>query len=381
MEATRAKQEGLNDLIRERIANRIQRGQEDARAAVSRLIDEGKAAADYIAYLGAGGTRESEIQYMAVQADDQSSLLMQLPNTDKGVYSIHDNAMGQLADRFGVPSRYLRDRAAGQPWEKELAAEILNRHSAYTPRTRSLVRTVGGEVRGVMSDKYRRLNSTDILTSFIQSGNQFGAELADGFMDATRIYVEMLIPDPIEIHTKKNGTVLMAFGARLATSDYGDGALTIRAFMMQGICLNGMVRENVMREVHLGARLAENIHFSEETYRLDTQATASAVRDLTRGILSNEAIRARGFEIMNAGEMEVDLERELKSLQKGKLLKEEAQGVEKLLMQNNPEDGIQGEATLWKLVQGITAYSRDVEPRRARDLQEVAGELMNRAKE
>ena len=59
---------------------------------------------------------------------------------------------------------------------------------------------------------------------------------------------------------------------------------------------------------------------------------------------------------------------------------EEGKGVEKLLMANRPDDGITGESTLWKLVQGITAHSRELEPRRSRDLQEIAGDLMNRVK-
>lgn len=49
-------------------------------------------------------------------------------------------------------------------------------------------------------------------------------------------------------------------------------------------------------------------------------------------------------------------------------------------MANRPDDGVTGESTLWKLVQGITAHSRELEPRRQRDLQEIAGDLMNRVK-
>lgn len=86
------------------------------------------------------------------------------------------------------------------------------------------------------------------------------------------------------------------------------------------------------------------------------------------------------MEIQGASAMEVDMEKELKSLQKGKMSKDEVKGVEKLLMANRPDDGITGESTLWKLVQGITAHSRELEPRRARDLQEIAGDLMNRVK-
>ena len=34
----------------------------------------------------------------------------------------------------------------------------------------------------------------------------------------------------------------------------------------------------------------------------------------------------------------------------------------------------------YPIIQGITAHSRELEPRRQRDLQEIAGDLMNRVK-
>lgn len=54
--------------------------------------------------------------------------------------------------------------------------------------------------------------------------------------------------------------------------------------------------------------------------------------------------------------------------------------VEKLLMNNNPDDGVTGGATLWKLTQGITAFAREQQPERCRELHEISGQLMNRVK-
>lgn len=366
-------QEGLNNVIRERIANRIQRGSMSAQQAVQQLIQEGKVSNDYIAYLGANNTRKSQVLFNSNEAVE-----MTLGND--GIYRIHDNAIGQLGEKLNIPSKYLRELAAGDEWQRNLASTILNQHSTWTKRTRTLVRTVGNEVRGVLSDSYRRLNSETIIMSFLETANKMGGQLADGFMDATRIYLEVLMPETIAVPTAKNGVVEMAFGARLSTSDYGDGALELRAFLMQGVCLNGMCRQSVMRQVHLGGRLPENIALSQRTYELDTKTQASAIRDLTKGIFSKESITQRALEIQGASAMEVDIEKELKSLQRGKLTKDEANGVEKILMANKPDDGVTGESTLWKLVQGITAHSRELEPRRQRDLQEIAGDLMERVK-
>lgn len=366
-------QQGLNNVIRERVANRIQSGSMNAQQAVEKLISEGKVSNDYIAYLGANNTRKPDVTF---KFDD--AVEMEL-GTD-GIYTIHDNAIGQLGDKFNVPAKYLRQLASGDEWQKQLATTILNQHSTWTNRTRTLVRTVGNEVRGVLSDSYRRLNSQTIIMSFLETANKMGAQLADGYMDATRIYMEVLMPETIAVPTERNGIVEMAFGARLSTSDYGDGALELRAFLMQGVCLNGMCRDSVMRQVHLGGRLPDNIALSNKTYQLDTKTQASAIRDLTKGIFSKQAITHRALEIQGASSMVIDMEKELKGLAKGKMTKDEVKGVEKILMANKPDDGVTGESTLWKLVQGITAQAREIEPRRQRELQEIAGDLMNRVK-
>ena len=188
------------------------------------------------------------------------------------------------------------------------------------------------------------------------------------------------------ISFKAEGRVQMAMviifaGARFSTSDYGNGSVDMRSFLLNGACLNGMVRESVMRQVHLGGRLPDSLSLSQKTYELDTQTTVSAVSDLTKGLYSKDTIMQKAIEIQGASEIDVDFDKELKNLvQKGALLKNEGREVEKLLMNNNPDDGVTGGATLWKLTQGITAFAREQQPERCRELHEISGQLMNRVK-
>jgi hypothetical protein len=46
-----------------------------------------------------------------------------------------------------------------------------------------------------------------------------------------------------------------------------------------------MTRENLLKQVHLGARLSDDVEFSDRTHRLDTAASVSALRDVVRGAL------------------------------------------------------------------------------------------------
>jgi len=370
-------QSGLNQLTRERLANRIKSGAVNAQNAIDNLIADGSFARDFIAPLGVN-----------LKEQDKSPVITFSPNVDNALkmnfkgehFNLHENAINQIAHKLGVPSRYLRTLANGSEWERALAAQIMNEHTGWTERSRVLIRSVKDEVRGVLSDSYRRLNSQDLVAAFLKEAYEQGAQIADGFCDATRMYCEVLLPTPIDFQTPKNGLVTIAFGARISTSDYGDGALEMKSFLMQGVCLNGMIRNSTLRKIHLGAKLQDDLQLSEETYKLDTMTNASAIKDLTKNLLSRESIEMKAKEIQDASNMEIDIQKELANLTKVGVLKDEVKEIANVLMRNNPDDGVQGESTLWKLTQGITAHARKADPRRERELQEIAGNLMDRIK-
>lgn len=376
MAKTTELQQGLNEVVMNKVHRMIDGKAVGVRATMERLVNEGKIAQDYIAPIGVNLKINDHSPVITFSAN--GSLRMDMPD---GQFTLHDNAIGQLADRMGIPQRYLRGLASGEPWAKQLAATLLNEHSGWTQRSRVLVRTVGSQVRGVLSDSYRRLNSVEILTAFVQEASQQGAVIADAYMSDTKVWAETILPQPLVIPTAKNGDVIIFAGARFSTSDYGDGAVDMRAFLLNGACLNGMVRESVMKQVHLGSKLPDNLQLSQQTYELDTKTTVSAVRDLTKGLFSKDNIMKKAIEIQGASEMEVDFEHELKRLTRdGGLLKQEGKEVEKILMRNDPEDGVQGGATLWKLTQAITAHARELSPERSRELHELSGQLLNRVK-
>lgn len=370
-------QQGLNAVVINKVQRMIDGKAVGVQATMQRLLDEGKLQQDYIAPLGVNLRRQDHNPVITFSGGD-TPLTMNMPD---GAFSLHDNAIGQLADRMGVPQRYLRTLASGDVWSKQLAAHLLNEHSSWTERSRVLVRAVGSQVRAVLSDSYRRLDSVQILMAFVEEAAGQGAVISDAYMNDTKIWAETILPQPLIIPTKNNGNVVIFAGARFSTSDYGNGSVDMRAFLLNGACLNGMVRESVMKQVHLGSKLPDNLALSQRTYELDTQTTTSAIRDLTKGLFSRDALERKAYEIQGASEIEVDLDREITRLTKsGNLLKSEGEEVEKILMRNDPDDGVQGAATLWKLTQAITAHARDLSPERSRELHEISGNLMSRVK-
>ena len=369
-------QQGLNEVVVNKVHRMIDNNRAGVQETMQRLTYEGSIAQDYIAPIGAELRREKQIPVLTFSNDGE--LFM---NMRRERFTLHENAVGQLAEKMNVPTQYLRTLSRGEEWQKQLAATVLNEHSGWTERQRVLVRSVGTEVRGILSDSYRRLNSIMILTAFMEEASRQGAVAADARMTDTKIWAETILPMPISIPTHKNGEIIIFMGARFSTSDYGDGAVDMRAFLLNGACLNGMVRESVMRQIHLGARLPDNLQLSNKTYELDTQTTVSATRDLTKSLFSREAIMQKAIEIQGASEINVDFDTELKKLVKvGSLNKSESEGVQKILMHNHYNDGMQGDSTLWKFTQAITAHAREMDIRRSRELHELSGVLMNRVK-
>lgn len=182
MAQTTELQQGLNEVVMNKVHRMIDGKAVGVRATMERLVNEGKIAQDYIAPIGVNLKMNDHSPVITFSGED--SLQMNMPD---GKFSIHDNAIGQLADRMGIPSRYLRGLASGEPWAKHLAATLLNEHSGWTQRSRVLVRTVGRQVRGVLSDSYRRLNSVEILTAFVQEAAEQGAVISDAYMNDTKI--------------------------------------------------------------------------------------------------------------------------------------------------------------------------------------------------
>jgi hypothetical protein len=71
----------------------------------------------------------------------------------------------------------------------------------------------------------------------------------------------------------------VVFGGEWSNSDVGNGVHSFRTFALRVVCLNGMTREKVLKQVHLGTQLHEDLELSERTYRLDTATSVSALRD------------------------------------------------------------------------------------------------------
>lgn len=280
-----------------------------------------------------------------------------------------DHALGQVAEKANVPPAYLRELSRGEDWQRDLAATVLTRHYAHVDDIRVLARSVNGQLRGWLSDRYRRLDSRPLVEALATEAQAIGAIPVDGTATETRVAMKVIIPEIVE---PVPGEFLL-YGGEWSTSDYGNGTNSFRAFALRAACLNGMTRENLLRQVHLGGRLAEEIAFSERTYQLDTDASVSALRDIVRGALGpagreslTEKIQAANQKDMSKGQLVAAVKTLPKAQQKSIVDAFESEDVINL----------PAGKTAWRGSNAVSWIARHTEDAETRlDLERLAGSL------
>ncbi len=341
------------------------------RAILQRKIDEGSVrAAGVIEAINTQQPKDQIFSTRAVRfAPGEKNVVVSIGGES---LSPSDHAIGQLATRAGIPTAYLRDLAIGADdggWRRQLAADVLSRHYVNGKAERLLARSVNGQLRGWLSDRYRRLDSRPLVDALGEEAMAIGAVPCDGSITETRCAIKLLMPTILE---PIPGEFIVP-GGEWSNSDYGNGTHSFRGFALRVACLNGMTRENLLREIHLGGRLADDVVFSDKTYQLDTAASVSALRDIVRGALSPagvermcESIRAAHEKKMSVAQLRASTKAVDKKTQTAIV-----DAFESMDVINLPAG-----STAWRASNAVSWIARHTEDAEARlDLERLAGTI------
>lgn len=359
---------------REILERKIQDGRKSALALFERINTE--APQDSIAKGSAlrFGTHVFETIERLHGGEPKPELVMGYGDTGA---RIHKHALGQLASKAGVPGAYAAEMAQGELWQRKLIAGVLNEHYHQgNPNGRYLVRNVKGEVRGFLSDKYRRLDSRPLVEAFAEECGKVGAVPVDGIWSDTRVSLRALLPSVFE---PVSGEVI-ALGVEWGNSDFGAAMHAVRAFILRVWCLNGATMENALAQVHLGRGISDDIELSAQTYRLDTKASISALRDVVGNVLAPQKVAALCAGIQQAHENKVDWKNVKAGLAKS-LLKGEMAAAEAAF--NSPDVvNLPAGNTMWRVSNALSWIAGSTEDAdRKLELQRLAGQVIDDRKD
>ena len=350
---------------------------EKAQAKLQAIIDKGKGQAEGAIQTAMMNQPEDIIIHTpAMKFDWDDGLKIGFGESVKlrsenQIVDIHDHALGQVCDKGGIPRKWMERLTEKGEWGEQLLVHSINEMYGHMNTSKHLVRMVHSEVRGFLSDRFRRIDTPMMVEAFASTITKYGAVLVEGHSFDTKFNLKVILPQIFEPVPGE----YMVLGISLKNSDYGDGAFELRLFVMRIWCKNLMVCEDGLRKVHIGSRIAQDYAISQRTYELDNKAMASATKDVLSQMLDPAAVKGKFALVERAAETEVDIKSVLAAARKrGHLNINDAKSVTDIYNTGGVEMLPPGD-NAWRLSNAVSYFAQQVEPERKLDLEVLAGEI------
>lgn len=237
-------------------------------------------------------------------------LQLAFENGKKHAFNLNSWSGAQLASYTDIPKAYFDRIAAENP---ELAADNVNhgldRVAAQAKREGKpearMLRTVDGRVRGLLSSRYRILDSYDMLETVLPVAQEHGLQVVSSEITDRRLFVKLLSPR-LQTEVKKGDAV--QYGLTISTSDVGAGAVRVEPLIYRLVCLNGMISNTAVRKFHVGKNQSEfdvQELLSDRTKEVSDAAFWLQIRDIVIASLKPENFEREVNRLRQAAEMPI----------------------------------------------------------------------------
>lgn len=299
-----------------------------------------------------------------------------IPN--QGEFKLTDHAHQQIAARVNIPSKYYQRMQHEAP---ELLTNNVRHWFDNNPEQR-MVRTLDGNARAFLSDRYRRIDNDQIMHSVFPAlqevAEKTGLEISSAEVTDRKLYLQARFPR-LEGEVKVGDAVQA--GVIITNSEIGSGALEIRPMIYRLVCTNGMVTGSAiddgrMRRSHLGRRVQANENYdiySDDTLKADDEVLMLKIRDNIKA-LSNPDLFMQLMEQMRQaanGEKVIRPVKAVEVLAKSFNLPElEAENVLENLLRD-------GDMSKWGMLNAVTEVANNhASYDRAIELEETGGRIL-----
>lgn len=216
-------------------------------------------------------------------------------------YPITAYAHGQVAEYVGIPKAYYDRTRAEHPM---LLAENVNTWLRDKSGDKRLVRTLDGNVRAFLSDRYRPLENADLAQAVLPKLVENSVQIISAEITETRLYIKGILPSLSESFDERleNGgrrEAVLISAITISNSEVGAGALRIEPSVFTTYCRNlAVVAAAAMKKYHVGRGLEVMEDFSiftDATRKQDDLAFWMKVQD-TVGVAFNADAFHRAIE-------------------------------------------------------------------------------------
>lgn len=288
-----------------------------------------------------------------------------------GEFGINRHAHGQLAQHVKVPQQYY-DRMLDEA--PELLAQNVN-HWLHTNKKSRLVRTMDGNVRAFLSNRYRTIDNYDIAQAVLPVMKEAGAVVMSTEVTESHLYIKTVIAQRSRFEIKQGDWV--EFGVTVSNSEIGSGSIKVEPFIYRLVCKNGMIApDRGINKYHVGRASAELEAayelFRDATREADDRAFFMKVQDTVRASFSIEGAKqiALRLEDSTATKVEGEVDKVIEVVTKRFSLTE---GDGSNILRNLIEGG---DLTQWGLANAITATANsEGDYEKATDFERIGGEI------
>lgn len=287
----------------------------------------------------------------------------------QGSFPILPLAHRQIAAHTGIPAQYYDRMQTEQP---TLLAHNVGTWFDAKPSNR-MVRTLGGDMRAFLSDRYQRIENEEIAEAALPVLAELpGVKIVSCEVTERRLYIHAVVPTVTgEV---KRGDVVEA-GVIISNSEVGLGSVSVAGMIWRLICLNGMKTSDAYRRNHVGRKVEDNeALWADDTRKADDRAVLLKVRDMVRAAVDETNFR-------------VQLSK-LQGLTEGKIVGNPERAIEVLARKVGATDGERGgilrslieggDLSRWGIVNAITHQAHGVESYdRAVEFESMGGRLVD----
>ena len=163
-----------------------------------------------------------------------------------------------------------------------------------TDNERRMIRTLDGNVRAVLSDRYRRLDNYDLAENVLPILQRLpNARFESVELTETKMYIKVVTPG-IQYEILP-GDVVQA-GVVITNSEVGHGTLAVQPLVYRLVCSNGLIAsDRTLRKTHIGRTLQSEEElvtvFRDDTMAADDKAFFLKVRDVVEAAVSEATFR------------------------------------------------------------------------------------------
>jgi hypothetical protein len=170
-----------------------------------------------------------------------------------------------------------------------LLSENVN-HWFKTQPEKRMVRTLDGNARAFLSNRYRTLDNYDLLQSALPILQEHDCQVVSTEVTESRMYLKALFPK-VETEVTK-GDVVQA-GLVISNSEIGAGSLRVEPLIYRLVCLNGMISNTSMKKYHVGrgnGTSFEDIQevLTDKTRQISDAAFWMQVQDIIRAAFNRD---------------------------------------------------------------------------------------------